>query len=54
MKKLHKADKIQTGAFGEKMEVALINDGPVTLSFESEPPKKKSKEEEEKKDMEKD
>lgn len=31
MKNLYKSDKIKTGVFGEKMEVSLINDGPVTI-----------------------
>ena len=38
MRKLHKPERIGTGAFGQKMEVALINDGPVTMTYETKPP----------------
>lgn len=31
----HGAERIQTGAFGEMMEVSLVNDGPVTLMIDS-------------------
>lgn len=31
----HGAERIQTGAFGEMMEVQLVNDGPVTLMLDS-------------------
>ena len=30
-------DKIQDGRFGEMMDVALVNDGPVTIVIESDP-----------------
>ncbi len=30
-RKLLGDSKVQTGAFGEKMEVELVNDGPVTI-----------------------
>ena len=33
-KKLYKADKIQTGSFGNLMKVSLENDGPVTFVME--------------------
>lgn len=33
-KSLYKPDKIQTGSFGAMMNVALENDGPVTLILE--------------------
>eukprot|EP01086_Lenisia_limosa_P010739 TRINITY_DN35375_c0_g1_i1.p2 TRINITY_DN35375_c0_g1~~TRINITY_DN35375_c0_g1_i1.p2 ORF type:complete len:187 (-),score=37.22 TRINITY_DN35375_c0_g1_i1:17-577(-) len=31
----YKEDKVQTGQFGAMMDVALVNDGPVTLMLES-------------------
>jgi D-aminoacyl-tRNA deacylase len=31
------ADKVKDGVFGEMMDVALVNDGPVTILIESEP-----------------
>jgi D-tyrosyl-tRNA(Tyr) deacylase len=34
LKKIYIPEKIQTGRFGEMMEVSLINDGPVTLNWE--------------------
>ena len=30
-------DKVQDGVFGAMMDVALVNDGPVTLVIESDP-----------------
>jgi D-tyrosyl-tRNA(Tyr) deacylase len=30
--------KIETGTFGADMKVSLINDGPVTISFDSKMP----------------
>eukprot|EP01094_Clydonella_sp_ATCC50884_P002730 TRINITY_DN12080_c0_g1_i1.p1 TRINITY_DN12080_c0_g1~~TRINITY_DN12080_c0_g1_i1.p1 ORF type:complete len:165 (+),score=46.10 TRINITY_DN12080_c0_g1_i1:328-822(+) len=32
-------DKVQTGAFGQHMEVSLVNDGPVTIPLDSLNPK---------------
>ena len=28
-------DKIETGVFGAMMEVEIVNDGPVTIEFDS-------------------
>jgi D-aminoacyl-tRNA deacylase len=39
--RLYKPDKIQRGQFGEKMEVNIVNDGPVTIILDS---KKKQEE----------
>jgi D-tyrosyl-tRNA(Tyr) deacylase len=33
----YEADKVKDGMFGAMMDVALVNDGPVTLIIESEP-----------------
>lgn len=33
----YEADKIKDGVFGAMMDVALVNDGPVTIVIESEP-----------------
>lgn len=35
VKAKYKADKIQTGSFGAMMDVALVNDGPVTMIFDT-------------------
>lgn len=35
VKQLYKADKVQEGEFGAMMEVALVNDGPVTMHLDS-------------------
>ena len=35
-KALIPAEKVKTGIFGAKMEVSLVNDGPVTISIDSE------------------
>lgn len=35
LRKSYKADKVQTGGFGEYMHVHLVNDGPVTLIIDS-------------------
>lgn len=32
----YKAEKVQTGAFGQYMDVKIQNDGPVTLIWDSE------------------
>ena len=32
---LCKVDRVKTGVFGEMMDVALVNDGPVTLVVDS-------------------
>ncbi len=37
LKESYEEDKIFDGAFGEMMDVELINDGPVTLVIDSEP-----------------
>ncbi len=37
LRKMYKPERIQTGRFGEYMNVDFINDGPVTLIIESEP-----------------
>eukprot|EP00980_Cylindrotheca_fusiformis_P006219 scaffold1328_cov108-Cylindrotheca_fusiformis.AAC.9 len=37
LKKNYEDDKIQDGVFGAMMDVALVNDGPVTIIIESEP-----------------
>jgi D-tyrosyl-tRNA(Tyr) deacylase len=34
LKRLYKADKVQTGSFGEMMKVSLENDGPTTFILE--------------------
>ena len=34
LRSIYIAEKIQTGLFGEMMEVSLINDGPVTINWE--------------------
>lgn len=34
MQKLYNPEKIKGGAFQQKMDVALVNDGPVTLVLE--------------------
>lgn len=31
------ADRIQIGAFGQYMNINLVNDGPVTINIESKP-----------------
>jgi D-tyrosyl-tRNA(Tyr) deacylase len=31
----YKAEKVVTGAFGEHMQVSLVNDGPVTITLDS-------------------
>jgi D-aminoacyl-tRNA deacylase len=36
LKITYKEDKIQTGKFGQYMNVSLVNDGPVTLIIDSE------------------
>lgn len=33
----YEAEKVKDGVFGEMMDVALVNDGPVTILIESEP-----------------
>jgi D-tyrosyl-tRNA(Tyr) deacylase len=33
----YETEKVQDGKFGEMMDVALVNDGPVTLVIESDP-----------------
>lgn len=35
MKKAYKADKIQDGKFAAMMSVDIVNDGPVTVTFDS-------------------
>ncbi|KAJ2726043.1 D-tyrosyl-tRNA(Tyr) deacylase [Coemansia sp. Benny D115] len=35
MGQMYKKDKIETGEFGAMMQVALVNDGPVTLQIDS-------------------
>lgn len=35
----YQADRVKDGVFQAMMEVALVNDGPVTLEFNVEPPK---------------
>jgi D-tyrosyl-tRNA(Tyr) deacylase len=35
MRKAHKPERIQDGQFGAMMQVALVNDGPVTLQLDS-------------------
>ncbi|KAJ1722801.1 D-tyrosyl-tRNA(Tyr) deacylase [Coemansia erecta] len=35
LSELHYPEKIKTGAFGEMMQVSLVNDGPVTMSLDS-------------------
>ena len=35
VKNMYKEDRIQTGAFGEYMQVNLTNDGPVTIILDS-------------------
>ncbi|KAJ1742800.1 D-tyrosyl-tRNA(Tyr) deacylase [Coemansia sp. RSA 1290] len=35
LRELYRADKVQTGEFGAMMQVALVNDGPVTLQLDS-------------------
>jgi D-tyrosyl-tRNA(Tyr) deacylase len=37
LKSNYEADKIKDGVFGAMMDVALVNDGPVTIVIESEP-----------------
>ena len=37
LKQAYEEDKIKDGQFGAMMDVALVNDGPVTLVIESEP-----------------
>jgi len=37
LKAAYQEDKIKDGEFGAMMDVSLVNDGPVTLVFESEP-----------------
>jgi D-tyrosyl-tRNA(Tyr) deacylase len=37
LKKNYKEDKIEDGVFGAMMDVALVNDGPVTIVIESNP-----------------
>ncbi|KAL3938186.1 MAG: hypothetical protein SGBAC_006852 [Bacillariaceae sp.] len=37
LKAAYQEEKIKDGEFGAMMEVALVNDGPVTLVIESEP-----------------
>lgn len=34
LKSKYDPEKVLTGAFGQKMEVDLVNDGPVTLVLE--------------------
>ncbi|KAF2075854.1 hypothetical protein CYY_002840 [Polysphondylium violaceum] len=34
-KKLYSSDKIQDGRFGAMMDVELVNDGPVTIQFDT-------------------
>jgi D-aminoacyl-tRNA deacylase len=38
VKSSYQADKVQGGRFGAMMDVALVNDGPVTIIIESPPP----------------
>jgi len=37
LKAAYEPDKIKDGEFGAKMDVALVNDGPVTIVVETEP-----------------
>ena len=37
LRKAYEPEKIQDGVFGAMMDVALVNDGPVTILIESEP-----------------
>lgn len=39
---IYESAKVKDGVFQAMMEVALVNDGPVTLSMDSEDPKKSS------------
>ena len=36
---LYDADKVKNGVFAAMMDVALVNDGPVTIQLDTEPPK---------------
>ena len=36
LRQKYKADRIHTGAFGQYMNVGLVNDGPVTIIWDSE------------------
>ena len=40
-KKKYSTTKIQDGVFGEHMMVDLVNDGPVTITLDFDPPEKK-------------
>ena len=44
MRKAHPGGeaKVKDGVFGAMMEVNIVNDGPVTLTIESEPKNKKA------------
>jgi len=46
LKAQYQPDKIHDGVFGAMMDVALVNDGPVTIMIESEPSSPEEKEEE--------
>jgi D-tyrosyl-tRNA(Tyr) deacylase len=35
LREKYSSDKIQEGAFGEMMEVQIVNDGPVTITIDS-------------------
>jgi len=41
----YESDKVHNGKFGAMMDVALVNDGPVTLVIESDPQPKPDNEE---------
>ncbi len=43
---LGRPERVQTGAFGERMQVELINDGPVTIVLDSKSKKKSAGEDE--------
>ncbi|KAI8930857.1 hypothetical protein NX059_011874 [Plenodomus lindquistii] len=36
---LYKSDKVKNGVFAAMMDVALVNDGPVTIQIDTDPPK---------------
>jgi D-tyrosyl-tRNA(Tyr) deacylase len=35
LKEKYQPEKVQDGAFGEMMEVQIVNDGPVTITIDS-------------------
>ncbi len=38
VRRQHQADRVKDGVFGAKMDVALVNDGPVTFVVDSADP----------------